>query len=59
MKRPGIGLNSKKMRSIFQKTLKKKREILKKGKKGHNIYKFGENCTKYEKILKKGNNRTQ
>ena len=27
--------------------------MLKKGKKGHNIYKFVEKCTKFENILKR------
>ena len=37
-------LESKGMRAIFQK----------KGKKGQNIWKFGQKCTKFENILKKG-----
>ena len=37
-------LESKGMRAIFQK----------KGKKGQNIWKFAQKCTKFENILKKG-----
>ena len=37
-------LDSKGMRAIFQK----------RGKKRQNIWKFGQQCTKFENILKKG-----
>ena len=37
-------LESKSMHAIFQKT----------GKKGQNIWKFVQKCTKFENILKKG-----
>ena len=37
-------LESKGVRAIFQK----------KGKKGQNIWKFAQKCTKFENILKKG-----
>ena len=30
----------------------------KKGKKGQNIWKFGQKCTKFENILKRAGNRT-
>ena len=33
--------------------------MFKKGKKGYTIYIFVEKCTKFENILKKGNNCTQ
>ena len=45
----GSILESKGMRAIFQKKGKKK--IV---KKGQNIWKFGQKCTKFENILKKG-----
>ena len=45
---PGPILDSKGMCAIFQKQSKKK------SKKGQNIWKFGQNPTKYENILKKG-----
>ena len=40
----GLILQSKGMLAIFEK----------KGKKGQNIWKFGQKCTKFENILKKG-----
>ena len=40
----GSIVESKGMRAIFQK----------KGKKGYNIWKFGQKCTKFENILKNG-----
>ena len=39
------------MRAIFQKKVK---NMLKNVKKGQNIWKFGQRCTKFENILKKG-----
>ena len=39
------------MRAIFQ---KKGKNMLNKGKKGQNIWKFGRKCAKIENILKKG-----
>ena len=48
---PGPILQRKGMHVIFQ---KKDKKILKKGKKGQNIWKFGQKCTKFENILKKG-----
>ena len=33
---------------------KKGKKMLEKGKKGQNIWKFGQKCTKFENILKKG-----
>ena len=45
-------LESKGMCAIFQKKGKKKAK--KKGKKVQNIWKFGQKCTKFENILKKG-----
>ena len=44
---PGPILERKGMHAIFQKKGKKK------GKKGQNIWKFGQNCTQFENILKK------
>ena len=41
---PGPIIESKGIHEIFQK----------KGKKGQNIWKFGQNCTKHENIMKKG-----
>ena len=45
---PGPILDSKGMCAIFQEQSKKK------SKKGQNIWKFGQNPTKYENILKNG-----
>ena len=44
-------LEGKGLRAILQINGKK---MLKKGKKGQNIWKFGQKCTKFENILKKG-----
>ena len=44
-------LESKGMCAIFQ---KKGRKNVKKDKKGQNIWKFGQKCTKFENIFKKG-----
>ena len=44
----GPNLESKGLHAIFQ----KKRQI--KGKKGQNIWKFGQKCAKFKNILKKG-----
>ena len=41
---PGLILESKGMRAYFQK----------KGKKGQNIWKFGQKCTKFEGFFEKG-----
>ena len=48
----GSTLEIKRIRAIFRKRAHKKR--LKKSKKGQNIWKFGQKCTKCENILKKG-----
>ena len=42
------------MHAIFQKRQKKGKQMFKKGKKGQNILKFGQKCTKFKNILKKG-----
>ena len=39
---------------FFRKMAKKVKKMLKKGGKGQNIWKFGQNYTKFENILKKG-----
>ena len=44
-------LETKGMHVIFQ---KKGEKCLKKGKKGQNLWKFGQKCTKLENFLKKG-----
>ena len=47
-------LESKSMHAIFQKNDKKRAKNVKKGKKGQNVQKSGQKCTKSENILKKG-----
>ena len=42
------------MRAILQEKDKKGQKMLKKGKKGQNIWKFAQKRTKFEHILKKG-----
>ena len=44
-------IESKVMRAIFQKKAKNGKQMLKKGKKGQNIWKFGTKCRKFENIL--------
>ena len=44
-------IESKVMRAIFQKKAKIGKQVLKKGKKGQNIWKFGTKCRKFENIL--------
>ena len=48
---PGLILENKGMHAVVQ---EKGKEMLRKGKIGQNIWKFGQNCTKSEYILKKG-----
>ena len=47
-------LESKGMLAIFQKKGKNQTKKFKKGKKEQNIWKFGQKCTKFENMLKKG-----
>ena len=47
-------LESKGMRAIFQ---KKDKKMLKNDKKGQIIWKVGQNCTKFENILKKAGDK--
>ena len=39
---------------FWEKGQKKGQKIVKKGKKEQNIWKFGQKCTKFDNILKKG-----
>ena len=48
---PGLILPNKGIHAVVQ---EKGKELLRKGKLGQNIWKFGQTCTKFEYILKKG-----